>query len=182
MRKNVIRINEGTLLKIIKESVKRVLKESVDPKAVIGKYNEVVAMGEGFDLNEIAEGLAKAYEEQVSESSSENYAWLDFNITPDRNGVGTIEFTPDGRPDNYYGHKTKTFEEAAMEIRRVLTTCCSPKPMQDHVIGWIITRSKYRPGIFPLLDEEGTMMYLEAQNRLSQDINRFYSGSRYTGD
>jgi len=182
MEKNVIRINENTLLKIIKESVKKVLKESVDPKEIIGEYNDVVAMGEGFDLNEIADGFAKAYEEQMSENNRENYAWFDFDIHPDKNSVSTISVTPDGRPDNFYGHKTKSFKEAAVELRRVLTTCCTPKEIQSHVIGWIITRSEYRPGIFPLLDEEGSIMYLEARKGLDREMDRFYSGSGYKGD
>lgn len=184
MRKNVIRINENTLKRIISESVKRILKEQAGydrVEDIIGEYHEVVAMGEGFDLGEIAEGFRKAYEGQMSQGSGSNYAWFDYKINPGKLGVSTIDVTPDGEPDDL-GRKTNSFEEAAVKLRNVLTTQCTPRSMQSHVIGWIITSSIYRPAIFPLLDDEGVMIYLEARDGLNRAMSDFYSGSGYRGD
>ena len=163
-----------------------------DPESVLDSYSRdkgywQIWKGEGFDPNQIVEALKQAFEDQVGNATgaiNKLYGWWDFDISPDKMGVGTLQVNPQGAYEwNGITHKCRTFEEGAEEIKRVLTTQCSPKEIQSHVKGWIIGNNHhFRNGIYPLLDPEGVKIYLGAEDKLSSDVQNSYKGSNYWGD
>lgn len=161
-----------------------------DPTAICRldlEGSQVVGQGEGFNVVEIAKALEKGYELQAEKDKNRNndlyrYAYFDWKISPDKNGVGVLEVNPTGKYNSPWGEQQcDTFKSGAEKFQRVLTSC-SPEELNNHVKGWIIVNSKFRSGIFPMLDPEGVRMYIEAGDKLSRDINNFYKGSTYWGD
>lgn len=150
--------------------------------------DQVVGQGEGFNVAEIAKALEKGYELQAEKDKNRNndlysYAYFDWETSPDKNGVGVLEVNPTGKYNSPWGERQcDSFESAAQKFQRALTSC-TPNELNSHVKGWIVVHSpKYRPSIYPMLDPEGVKIYLEAEDKLSADIDRFYRGCTYWGD
>lgn len=165
--------------------------EDNSPESIVGRYNKVIASGEGFDISEIEDGLRTSLEMQ--REKGKNYfktAWVDVKNAPAENAVGIIKFNDTGKykMQSSYSRDMEekscyTIEEAAQQVEKRLKTGANPKELVNHIIGWMMTVSDFRPALYPMLDEEGVKIYKAAEKELSDEMSRFYGGSgNWTGD